>query len=115
MRTITLQYNVFDCACQAFHPDEYCEYCNLMCYAALEDFESGVGDWVGYGKEGKSMSLSPLRDHLADLFILLVDQERPAGQEELQNAFEEGHAPSPAWEETVEPVQVSRVRGETLR
>jgi hypothetical protein len=52
MHVITMQYNPLDCTCWAYSPLEYCEYCNLVCDAALEDFECGLGDWFFLGQDG---------------------------------------------------------------
>jgi hypothetical protein len=54
MHVITMQYNPLDCTCWAFSPLEYCKYCNLVCDAALEDFECGLGDWFFLGQDGES-------------------------------------------------------------
>ena len=53
MRTITLNYDPLDCVCWSLPNREYCAYCSVVCEAALEDFECGVGEWVDTGKEGK--------------------------------------------------------------
>jgi hypothetical protein len=52
MHVITMQYNPLDCTCWAYSPLEYCEYCNLVCDAALDDFECGLGDWFFLGQDG---------------------------------------------------------------
>jgi hypothetical protein len=52
MHVITMQYNPLDCTCWVYSPMEYCEYCNLVCDAALEDFECGLGDWFFLGQDG---------------------------------------------------------------
>jgi hypothetical protein len=57
MRVITMNYNPLDCTCWAYSPLEYCEYCNLVCDAALEDFECGLGDWFSGGQDGQSYAL----------------------------------------------------------
>jgi hypothetical protein len=57
MHVITMNYNPLDCTCWAYSPLEYCEYCNLVCDAALEDFECGLGDWFFLGQDGQSFAL----------------------------------------------------------
>jgi hypothetical protein len=53
MHVITMQYNPLDCTCWAYGPLEYCEYCDLVCNAALEDFECHLGDWFFLGQDGE--------------------------------------------------------------
>jgi hypothetical protein len=53
MHVITMQYNPLDCTCWAFSPSEYCEYCNLVCDTALEDFECELGEWFFLGQAGE--------------------------------------------------------------
>ena len=53
MRVITLNFNPLDCSCWALSSEEYCVYCNLVCEATLEDYESGVGYWTEVGGNGK--------------------------------------------------------------
>jgi hypothetical protein len=57
MHVITMQYNPLDCTCWAFSPSEYCEYCDLVCDTALEDFDCHLGDWFFLGQEGKCPAL----------------------------------------------------------
>jgi hypothetical protein len=52
MHVITMQYNPYECPCWAYTPFEYCEYCGLVCDAALDDFECGLGDWLFLGQDG---------------------------------------------------------------
>ena len=52
-RLCTIVYNPLNCTCWAFPQDEYCEYCDLVCDASLEDFECDVGDWFGLGEGGE--------------------------------------------------------------
>jgi hypothetical protein len=57
MHVITMNYNPLDCTGWAYSPLEYCEYCNLVCDAALEDFECRLGDWFFLGQDGQSFAL----------------------------------------------------------
>jgi hypothetical protein len=65
MHVVTMQYNPFECTCWAFSPSEYCEYCDLVCDAALEDFECHLGNWFFLGQEGECLALlvRPCPDH----------------------------------------------------
>jgi hypothetical protein len=111
MHVLTMQYNPLDCTCWAYGPLEYCEYCNLVCDAALEDFECHLGDWFFLGQDCESTRL--LRA------VLLTDPpvagDRDADPDELQAFFEEGRAPTPGPSDPLVKKQVSRIRGETLR
>jgi hypothetical protein len=111
MHVITLNYNPLDCICWAFSPYEYCEYCNLVCDAALKDFECGLGDWFFLGQDGEL----PRVVCLALLTPPSLAGDRDADPDELQAFFEEGRAPTPGPSTLQENTQVSRIRGETLR
>jgi hypothetical protein len=111
MHVITMQYNPLDCTCWAYGPLEYCEYCNLVCDTALEDFKGELGDWFFLGQDGESPCLA----RAALLMALSVAGDRDADPAELQAFFEEGQAPTPGPSAPQEKIQVSRIRGETVR
>jgi hypothetical protein len=111
MHVITMQYNTLDCTCWASGPLEYCEYCNLVCDAALEDFKCELGDWFFLGQDGESPCLACA----ASLTPLSVAGDRDADPAELQAFFEEGRAPTPGPSDPKDKSRVSRIRGETLR
>jgi hypothetical protein len=111
MHVITMQYNPLDCTCCAYGPLEYCEYCNLVCDAALEDFECHLGDWFFLGQDRESTR--PLRTPL--LTDPSVAGDRDTDPDELQAFFEEGRAPTPGPSDPPAKRKVSRIQGETLR
>jgi hypothetical protein len=111
MHVITMQYNPLDCTCWAFGPFDYCEYCNLVCDATLEDFECELGDWFFLGQDGEF----PCLVCAALLTALSAAGDRDADPAELQAFFEEGQAPTPGPSAPRDNTQVSRIQGETLR
>jgi hypothetical protein len=111
MRVITMQYNPLDCTCWAYGPLEYCEYCNPVCDAALEDFECELEDRFFIGQDGESPPPCP-HGMLMGTFVV---GDRDADPAELQAFFEEASVPSPGLSASRASVQVSRIRGETLR
>jgi hypothetical protein len=111
MHVITMQYNPLDCTCWAYGPLEYCEYCNLVCDAALDDFECHLGDWFFLGEDCES-PVSSARPSLTDTSVA---GDRDADPAELQAFFKEGRAPTPRPSDPYAKTQVSRIRGETLR
>jgi hypothetical protein len=106
MHVVTMQYNPLDCTCWAFSPSEYCEYCDLVCDTALEDFECHLSDWFFLGQEGERpvLSVGPCSD---DLPAGLWD----ADPDTLATFFEQGTAPTPGPSEPPALSKVSRIRG----
>jgi hypothetical protein len=111
MHVITMQYNPLDCTCWAYSPLEYCEYCNLVCDAALEDFECHIGDWFFLGQDRES----PLPCRAALLTAPTAAGDQDADPAELQAFFEEGRPPTPGPSTLKENKQVSRIQGKALR
>jgi hypothetical protein len=111
MHVITMQYNPYECTCWAYTPLEYCEYCDLVCDAALDDFECELRDWFFLGQDGES----PRIVRAVLLTVSSVAGDRDADPAELQAFFEEGQVPTPGPSAPKENTQVSRMRGKALR
>jgi hypothetical protein len=106
MHVATMQYNPLDCTCWAFSPLEYCEYCDQVCDAALEDFECHLGDWFFLGQEGEYLVflVRPCPD-------VLPEGEWDADPNALAAFFEEGRVPTPGPSGSSALPKVSRMRG----
>jgi hypothetical protein len=111
MHVLTMNYNPLDYTCWAYGPLEYCEYCNLVCNTALEDFECELGDWFFLAQDGES----PCLVCAALLTTLSVAGDRDTDPAELQAFFEEGRAPTPVPSAPQEQSPVSRIRWKALR
>jgi hypothetical protein len=106
MRVVSMQYNPLDCTCWAEGPSKYCEYCDLVCDSALEDFDCQLGDWFFLGQEGEYFAI----------YVRPRSDDLPAGEwdadpDALATFFEEGRAPTPGPSEPPAPPKVSRIWG----
>ncbi|KAG8722572.1 hypothetical protein FRC08_000038 [Ceratobasidium sp. 394] len=91
MCTLTLNFDPLDCTCWLLPDGEYCAYCEVVCDAALQDYQRSVRDWLILGTQS-GFDLAQEADH----------------QAVLAKFFEEGQAPTPP------PVNYTEDLGEEL-
>ncbi|KAG8704705.1 hypothetical protein FRC08_002081 [Ceratobasidium sp. 394] len=78
MCMLTLNLDPLNCTCWLLLNGEYCTYCEVVCDAALQDHECGVGDWLTLGAQSA-----------------FKQAQEVVHQATLAEFFEDGWAPTP--------------------